>query len=615
MLRIIVFSFLFLISIHVKSQCYWQQQANYTMDVTLDTDRHLLRGRQIIDYTNNSPDTLNKLFYHLYYNAFQPNSEMDYRSRSLPDPDRRIGDKLAKLSKDEIGYQKIKSLTLNGKKVLYQSEGTILEVYLKQNILPGQTVKLEMEFEAQVPVQIRRTGRNNREGIDYSMAQWYPKLCEYDNKGWHPNPYIAREFYGVWGNFDVSITLDSKYVVAASGVLQNAEEIGCGYTDTEVKNKPKKQKWHFKAEKVHDFMWAADPDYKHTRHVAHDGTVLHFFYQENDKTKDVWAKLPSLMDEALRWMNKRYGKYPYPVYSFIQGGDGGMEYPMGTLITGERPLMSLVGVCVHEWMHSWYQMVLATNEALYPWMDEGFTSFGTSETMDHLLSQGLITGKHDENPLQETIAGYSAFAVSGSAESINTHADHYSTNAAYSVASYTKGQLCLVQLEYIMGEKKFAKALLKYYDTWKFKHPASSDFFKLMEKESGMVLDWFEEYWINSTHVTDYGIDTVYEDQVVISRYGAMPMPIEIVVTLQNGKKELYYIPLALMRGEKEAENSYADYTKLPDWPWAQPSYKVQLNQNVNKIAKIEINPDNRMIDVNTANNVWPKVVVVEEKY
>ena len=127
---------------------------------------------------------------------------------------------------------------------------------------------------------------------------------------------------------------------------------------------------------------------------------------------------------------------------------------MGTLITGERPLMSLVGVCVHEWMHSWYQMVLATNEALYPWMDEGFTSFGTSETMDHLLSQGLITGKHDENPLQETIAGYSAFAVSGSAESINTHADHYSTNAAYSVASYTKGQLCLVQLEYIMGEKK-----------------------------------------------------------------------------------------------------------------------------------------------------------------
>lgn len=598
----------------VNAQCYWQQQANYTMDVSLDTDRHILRGKQVVDYTNNSPDTLNKLFYHLYLNAFQPNSEMDYRSRSLPDPDRRIGDRISKLSKEEIGYQKVKSLTLNGKKVLYQAEGTILEVFLKQNILPGQTVKLEMEFEAQVPVQIRRTGRNNKEGIDYSMAQWYPKICEYDTKGWHPNPYIAREFYGIWGNFDVSITLDSKYIVAASGVLQNANEIGYGYAETEVKNRPKKLTWRFKAEKVHDFMWAADPDYKHTKLTAHDGTELHFFYQENDKTEEVWAKLPQIMDEALRWMNKRYGKYPYPVYSFIQGGDGGMEYPMGTLITGERPLMSLVGVCVHEWMHSWYQMVLGTNEALYPWMDEGFTSFGSSETMDYLLSKGILTGKHDENPLEETITGYASFAVSGAAESISTHADHYSTNAAYGVGSYTKGQLCLVQLEYIMGEKKFAKALLKYYDTWKFKHPTSSDFFRVMEKESGMVLDWFEEYWINTTHVADYAIDTVYDDKLIVRRLGAMPMPIEIVVTLQNGKKELYYIPLTLMRGEKEPESSYADYTKLPDWPWAQPSYTVQLNQNIGKIEKIEIDPSNRMIDVMPGNNVWPVPGLVEEK-
>ena len=614
-MRIFLLACVLALSGNLNAQCYWQQQANYTMDVSLDTDRHILRGKQVVDYTNNSPDTLNKLFYHLYLNAFQPNSEMDYRSRSLPDPDRRIGDRISKLSKEEIGYQKIKSLTLNGKKVLYQTEGTILEVFLKQNILPGQTVKLEMEFEAQVPVQIRRTGRNNKEGIDYSMAQWYPKICEYDVKGWHPNPYIAREFYGIWGNFDVSITLDSKYIVAASGVLQNANEIGYGYAETEVKSRPKKQTWHFKAEKVHDFMWAADPDYKHTKLQAHDGTELHFFYQENDKTEEVWAKLPQIMDEALRWMNKRYGKYPYPVYSFIQGGDGGMEYPMATLITGERPLMSLVGVCVHEWMHSWYQMVLGTNEALYPWMDEGFTSFGSSETMDYLLSKGLLSGKHDENPLEETITGYSSFAVSGAAESISTHADHYSTNAAYGVGSYTKGQLCLVQLEYIMGEKKFAKALLKYYDTWKFKHPTSSDFFRVMEKESGMVLDWFEESWVNTTHVTDYAIETVYDDKLIVKRIGAMPMPIEIVVTLQNGKKELYYIPLTLMRGEKEAESSYADYTKLPDWPWAQPSYTVQLNQKIEKIEKIEIDPSNRMIDVMPGNNVWPVPTVVEEKY
>ncbi|MBK7007578.1 MAG: M1 family metallopeptidase [Saprospiraceae bacterium] len=608
------FSLLLLVgcSFSIFSQSYWQQEANYFMDVNLDSGRHHLKGKQTIDYSNNSPDTLTKLFYHLYFNAFQPNSEMDLRSRNLPDPDRRVGDRISKLSNEEIGYQRIKSLTMNGKRLAYQEEGTILEVFLKHPILPGQKVKLEMEFESQIPVQIRRSGRNNKEGIDYSMAQWYPKLCEYDEMGWHPNPYVAREFYGVWGNFDVKLTMDSKYIVAATGVLQNAAEIGYGYSEVEVSSRPKKHTWHFKAEKVHDFMWAADPDYKHTQIKANDGTVLHFFYQENEKTKDAWERLPKIADEALKWMNERYGKYPYPVYSFVQGGDGGMEYPMATLVTGERSLMSLVGVCIHEWMHSWYQMVLATNEALYPWMDEGFTSFGASETMDHLIAMGLLKGKHDENPLDETITGYSNFALSGSAEALSTHADHYMTNTAYSVGSYTKGQLCLVQLEYIMGKEKFGKALKKYYETWKFKHPDASDFFRLMEKESGLVLDWFAQYWVNTTHVTDYAIDTVYEDQLFIRRVGEMPMPLDIVVTLNNGKKELYYIPLVLMREEKEPEVTYTDYTKLADWPWAQTVYKVQLNQPLSKIARIEIDPSNRMIDVMPDNNVWPRITKEE---
>lgn len=583
------------------------------MDVTLDTDRHVLNGSQLITYTNHSPDTLDKLFYHLYFNAFQPNSEMDYRSRTITDPDRRIGDRISRLEKGETGYQRIKRLSMNGTRLSFQTEGTILEVFLKNAILPGQTVELAMEFEAQVPIQIRRTGRNNKEGIDYSMAQWYPKLCEYDASGWHPNPYIGREFYGIWGSFDVKLTLDSKYVVAGTGVLQNADQIGYGYSDAAIAKREKNQTWHFKAEQVHDFVWAADPDYKHTRHTAHDGTILHFFYQENEKTKENWEKLPMLMDEALRWMNERYGKYPYPVYSFIQGGDGGMEYPMATLITGERPLISLVGVAIHEFMHSWYQMLLATNEALYPWMDEGFTSFGSSETMDYLISKGLLRGNHDENPLAETITGYTGFAVSGVAEPISTHADHYTTNAAYSVGSYTKGHLCLVQLEYIMGEKKFAKALKRYFEQWKFKHPHATDFFRLMEKESGMVLDWFAEYWINSTHVTDYKIDSVYDDHLILRRVGAMPMPVEIVVTLKNGKKEMYYIPLSLMRGDKEAATGYSDYTKLPDWPWAQPTYKVQLNQKSDKISKIEIDPSNRMIDVNPQNNAWPSAAYETE--
>ncbi|MBK8700242.1 MAG: M1 family metallopeptidase [Saprospiraceae bacterium] len=588
-----------------QSQCYWQQQAAYVMDVEMNAGKHRLTGKQTLHYTNNSPDTLVKLFYHLYFNAFQPGSEMDLRSRQIVDPDRRIGDRISMLKKDEIGYQQIKSLTMDGIVQPYQAEGTILEVYLKKPILPGQQVTLKMEFEAQVPVQIRRSGRDNKEGIAYSMAQWYPKLCEYDHMGWHANPYVAREFYGIWGDFDVTIRIDSKFIVAASGELQNPEEIGYGYADVKVKDRPKKHVWHFIARQVHDFMWAADPDYTHTKKVAHDGTVLHFFYQENEKTKENWSKLPDIMDMALKWMNERYGKYPYPVYSFVQGGDGGMEYPMATLITGERSLMSLVGVSIHEWMHSWYQMTLATNEALYPWMDEGFTSFGSHETMNYLIQNGYIAGKTEESTWKETIDGYAAFALSGVAEPISTHADHYQTNAAYSVASYTKGQLCLVQLEYIMGAPVFDKALKRYFDEWKFKHPHPNDFFRIMEKESGLELDWFREYWINTAHVTDYKIDTVYDDQLLLSRIGEMPMPLDIVVTLKSGKKELYYIPLVLMRGEKRPDDDFDDYTKLPDWAWANRTYQIQLNQRMDKIEKIEIDPSGRLVDVRPGDNLW----------
>ena len=196
------------------------------MSIDFDSDKHQFKGEQVIKYTNNSPDVLDKAFYHLYFNAFQPESMMDVRSRTIADPDRRVGDRISKLSKEEIGYQKVKSLKVDGKKVKYKIVGTILEVDLsKRKIMPGETVSLEMKFEGQVPLQVRRSGRDNAEGIDYSMSQWYPKLSEYDYQGWHSNPYVGREFHGIWGDFDVKITMDRKYTIGATGVLQNAKQI------------------------------------------------------------------------------------------------------------------------------------------------------------------------------------------------------------------------------------------------------------------------------------------------------------------------------------------------------------------------------------------------------
>jgi len=180
---------------------YWQQRVKYVMNVDVNVETNRFTGKQKLEYWNNSPDTLTKVFYHLYWNAFQPNSMMDVRSRQQgtiqtngrPDWDSRVTDRILHLKPDEIGYQKILSLKMNGRSQNFKAEETILVVKLDKPILPGSKALFEMEFEAQVPLQVRRSGRDNAEGVRYSMSQWYPKLCEYDKEGWHPTPYIARE--------------------------------------------------------------------------------------------------------------------------------------------------------------------------------------------------------------------------------------------------------------------------------------------------------------------------------------------------------------------------------------------------------------------------------------
>lgn len=590
----------------------WLQRVEYKMEIDFDVKKHRFEGKQSLKYTNNSPDELNRVFYHLYFNAFQPGSMMDQRAQAILDPDPRIRSKIGGLSPEEIGYHKINSLKQNGKSVSYEVVGTILEVELNEPILPGTTVDLEMEFESQVPVQIRRSGRHNAEGIDYSMSQWYPKMCEYDYQGWHANPYIGREFHGVWGDFEVVIHIDRNYILGASGHLQNPQEIGYGYEmPDQPLNRPAGDKlsWHFKAENVHDFVWAADPDYKHTVLRSDEGVMMHFLYQESESNAEAWARLPEIMNMAHTYMNRHFGKYPYDIYYFIQGGDGGMEYPMATLITGNRNLGSLVGVSVHEWMHSWYQMVLATNESLYAWMDEGFTSYATSRTMNYLKEKGAFPGQGPvANPHLGSYRGYANFALSGAEEPLIIHADHFMTNTAYGIGAYSKGAVFLHQLEYIIGKPAFDRGLLRYYDTWKFKHPNANDFIRIMEKESGLELDWYREYWINTTHTIDYGVRDVQakdngQTTITLEKNGIMPMPVDVLVTQKNGEEQLYNIPLQIMRGDKGPESEDRQYQLMADWPWTQRVYELVIPVKYKNIAKVEIDPSGRMADLNVSND------------
>ena len=592
----------------------WQQSIKYKMDIDMDVKKNQYKGKQYIQYVNNSPDTLDKVFYHMYFNAFQPNSMMDVRSRTIADPDRRVGSRIEGLTKDEIGYIKVKMLKHQGEEVEYEMVGTILEVTLNEPIEPRSSTLFEMDYEAQIPLQVRRSGRDNAEGVKFSMAQWYPKMANYDYQGWSANPYVGREFYGIWGDYNVTIHIDKKYVVGATGQLQNMDEIGYGYGKVKSKEKKGKITYKFLAENVHDFAWGADPDYTHETYQIIDGPLLHFLYQPGEKTTENWQNLPIAMAAAYKWMSTRYGKYPYDNYYFVQGGDGGMEYPQLTLITGERSYGSLVGVSIHEWMHSWYQMVLATNEALYPWMDEGFTSFGSTETMNYLKQEGIIPGEIAKNPFLGTFNGQANIALSGFEEPLSTHADHYTTNRAYGVGSYIKGQVFLKQLEYVLGKVAFDKALLDYYDTWKFKHPNPNDFIRVFEKNSGLELDWYKEYMVNTTHYIDYALDTIVLNRkykgasIELSRIGKMPMPLDVLVETQAGKKYMYNIPLQIMRGAKPKDDAGIDgYTVVEDWPWTNPTYSLKVPHKIGDIKKITIDPNTGMVDVDRMNNVWPR--------
>ncbi|MGB5646277.1 M1 family metallopeptidase [Muriicola sp.] len=589
---------------------YWQQEVDYTMKVAMDVETYRYTGDQTLVYTNNSPDDLTRVYYHMYFNAFQPGSEMDIRLQSISDPDKRMvvdgKSRIAALAPNEIGFLKPLSLTQDGKAVSYNLEGTVLVVSLDHPIVSGASSTFVMSFEGQVPLQIRRSGRDNKEGVALSMSQWYPKMAEYDFEGWHADPYIAREFHGVWGNFDVSITLDKRYTIGGTGYLQNPDEIGHGYEAPGTKIKKAKGKtltWHFKAPMVHDFMWAADPDYVHDTLPLENGPTLHFFYKNKPEILENWKNLQPKTAEAMRFFSENIGPYPYKQYSVVQGGDGGMEYAMSTLITGERTFASLVGVMIHEMAHSWFQHLLATNEAKHEWMDEGFTSFISSLCMNAVMNQ------QKPNPFEGAYNSYYALVSSGKEQPQATHADRYEYNSAYGNSAYSKGEVFLAQLGYVMGQDKLMTTLQKYFEDFKFKHPTPNDLKRTAEKVSGMELDWYLTDWTQTTNTIDYGIKAVSEkdggSEIVLDRIGLMPMPIDILIVYNDGTQETFYIPLQMMRGEKENPYGNVSRTVLPDWPWAFPTYTFKIDKSFENIKAIVLDPSQLMADIQIENNVW----------
>ena len=610
-MRNIILFFLF-VSIVAHSQ-YWQQEIDYKIEVDFDNINNQYRGIQKIEYTNNSPEILRKVFFHLYFNAFKPGSEMAIRQDNSADKNTRFKIDIDSLGPKQQGFLKVYNLSQNGKLLKTINSETILEVELNSPLFPNETTEFSMDFVGQVPDLVRRAGKNSRDGIKYSMAQWYPKMCEYDSEGWNADPYTGREFHGVWGNFDVKIRIDKEFTLAASGYLQNSDDIGKGYSKRkEPKSKKGKVEWHFVAPKVHDFTWSADKNYVHDIYPGPNEVTLHFFYKNDPNIIDNWKKLQPYTAKMMEYFNSKVGSYPYKQYTVAQGGDGGMEYAMMTLITGGRSFNSLFGVTCHELAHSWFQHVLATNETKHEWMDEGFTSFISTLAEDEILE------KNQEFPMERSYNDYYRLALSGTEMPQSTNANRYEYNFAYESTAYDKGAVFLSQLGYIIGKEKLFETLREYFNEWKFKHPKPNDFRRIAERVSGIQLQWYLTDWTQTTNVIDYKVEEVRgksgKVEVVLYRKGLMPMPLEVLVKYNDGQYEIIYIPISLMRGEKN--NLYdIDWEVKPDWFWANPYYNFDLERGIDDIEAIIIDPSNLMADVDKTNNYYlPKMKKFENK-
>lgn len=591
----------------------WQQRIKYSMDVNLDVSTNKLTGKQNIFYTNNSPDTLHKIFIHLFWNAFKPNSMMDLSTRAaektilgtaadgsaMNDYDRRFRRKISEMKPEEQGYCNVLKFLFNGKPQQTKMYETILMVTLDKPVLPNSTVQFSTEFESQVPFLSRRSGRDNAEGVRYSMGQWYPKVVEYDQTGWHADQYIGNEFYGVWGDYDVKIGVDKNYKIGATGELQNKMDIGWGYDQdgSPLKETPSKLRiWKFSGKNIHDFVWSADPDYKHITRKITGGPLLHFIYKNNPAIDALWNTTADTVAMILPYLSKTFGNYPYPVYSFLHGGGGGTEYPMATLIRNGS-----LETAVHELCHSWYQMMLGTNENLYAWMDEGFTDYAEAKALAWVRKKDFIPSPGDYD-------AYLKLTKSRFDEPMSTPANYYNSNLAYNSNAYYKGAIFLYQLEYITGAKTQEKILQEYYNKWAFKHPVPDDLLRIAEKMSDMDLKWYKEYMLYTTKTIDYSIDSLWEEngesKIRIKRIGQMPMPIDLRLTFKDGTTAMHNIPLNLMFGAKKSENDQQEYEVHEAWRWTEPTYTITFKQRLTNLSKAEIDPSKRMADVDPRNNV-----------
>jgi hypothetical protein len=580
---------------------YWQQRVDYRIAATLDPAKNELRGRETIHYVNHSPGALPYLWLFVEQNLCEPNSITNQLNQP---PLVFLGTSFDFSCQGFNSAPKLESMTIAGREVKRTRFGTTLRVDLATPLASGAALDIDAVWHFNVPAQ--GGGRMGHDGPLYEMAQWYPRVAVYDDvKGWNHEPYIgAGEFYLEYGDFDVTLTVPNEDIVAATGELQNPQEVLTAtqrqrlalarHSDTAIaiiradeagnvaKTRPSSaSSWHFTAHNVRDFAFAAGPGMRWDA-SGYDGILIEDLYRPK---ADKWPEVNRMGREAIKYYSEQWFHYPYSHATTVEGPVEGMEYPMLTFTPNSPTREDQQWVIAHEFGHEWFPMVVGSNERLYPWMDEGFNTFIDLANAAKYFAGSPYGDTIEVHPLHL----YAEHAVPGNEQPLIEKPVEVRD---LFWGGYQKPALMMQMLRYeVLGKDRFDAAFREYIRTWAFKHPTPSDFFRLMRDESGMELDWFWRDWIFTTARLDQAVDSVSGgtdgvSSIHLHNRGSMVMPAELSITFDDGTTST---------------------VKLPVEMWNLGDRFVYRVVGTKPVRAVEVDPRHALPDIDRSNNRWPR--------
>jgi hypothetical protein len=584
---------------------YWQQRADYRINATLDSARHLITGRETIHYVNNSPTGLPYLWLYVEQNICKSNSI----TSTLNQPPLVFADISFDFSCGGANTDGLvlDAATIAGREMKKTVYGTTMRVDLDRPLPAGASIDLDFAFHFTIPEQ--GVGRMGRDGALYEIAQWYPRMAVYDDvRGWNHEPYIgAGEFYLDYGDYDVTLTVPASYIVAATGELRNGADVltvaeqrllaaartrdsAVAVIPRDIAGNPARTRpgqhpfaWHFTAKNVRDFAWAAAPNWIWEASSV-DGILIQTLYRP---TADKWAngEAHRMARGAIKYFSDQWYRYPYPHATTVEGPVGGMEYPMLTFVPNGSSRETTHWELAHEFGHEWFPMIVGSNERLYPWMDEGFNTFIDLHNAAQYFAGTPYGDTIEVNPLH--------LAVEHSKPGVEQPLISNPTEVHDLMwTGYQKPALMLQTLRFeVLGKDRFDAAFRDYIRTWAFKHPTPADFFRLMRDASGMELDWFWRDWVYTTARLDQAVEPVVTDttgraSVWITNRGTMVMPAELRITFDDGRTETVKLPVEM-------------------WNLG-PRFLYRLT-STRRVRRVEVDPRHVLPDVDRSNNSWER--------